>query len=72
VRDLRSIGIQPTSFSAAPIASSMPTSSEDRALLRRPEEAVITAKDVPTIYEVPLVLAVEGLDRIILKLLTCR
>jgi len=34
-----------------------------------PEEAVITAKDVPTIYEVPLVLADEGLDRIILKLL---
>ena len=27
------------------------------------------AKDVPTIYEVPLVLAGEGLDRIILKLL---
>jgi CTP synthase len=33
------------------------------------EEAVITAKDVPTIYEVPLVLAAEGLDRIVLKLL---
>jgi CTP synthase len=30
---------------------------------------VITAKDVPTIYEVPLVLAAEGLDRIVLKLL---
>src|SRR6185295_16050285 len=33
------------------------------------EEAVITAKDVPTIYEVPLVLAAEGTDRIVLKLL---
>jgi CTP synthase len=31
------------------------------------EEAVITAKDVPSIYEVPLVFAGEGLDRIILK-----
>jgi CTP synthase len=30
-------------------------------------EAVITAKDVSTIYEVPLVLAAEGLDRILLK-----
>jgi CTP synthase len=32
-----------------------------------PEEAVITAKDVETIYEVPLVLSGEGLDRIVLK-----
>ncbi len=32
-----------------------------------PEEAVITAKDVETIYEVPLVLSGEGLDGIILK-----
>src|SRR5436853_5204209 len=30
-------------------------------------EAVITAKDVSTIYEVPLVLGVEGLDTIVLK-----
>src|SRR3989454_6379207 len=34
-----------------------------------PEDAVITAKDVETIYEVPLVLAREGLDAILLKLL---
>src|SRR4030095_2516957 len=33
------------------------------------EEAVITAKDVETIYEVPAVLAAEGLDRIVLKYL---
>jgi len=32
------------------------------------EEAVITAKDVSTIYEVPLVLAAEGLDRIVLSM----
>jgi CTP synthase len=30
---------------------------------------VITAKDVPTIYEVPLVLAAEGLDTIVMKYL---
>ena len=34
-----------------------------------PEEAVITAKDVDSIYEVPLVLSGEGLDAIILKAL---
>src|SRR5262249_45066602 len=33
------------------------------------EEAVITAKDVASIYEVPLVLAAEGLDSIVLKYL---
>jgi CTP synthase len=33
------------------------------------EEAVITAKDVDTIYEVPLVFHREGLDEIIVKLL---
>ena len=31
------------------------------------EEAVITAKDVSSIYEVPLVLGAEGLDRILLQ-----
>ncbi len=34
------------------------------------EEAVITAKDVSSIYEVPLVLAAEGLDRIVLQRLS--
>src|SRR4030042_803955 len=34
-----------------------------------PSEAVITAKDVENIYEVPLVLHQEGLDSILLKLL---
>src|SRR5207245_1937347 len=33
------------------------------------EEAAMTAKEVSTIYEVPLVLAAEGLDRIVLKYL---
>jgi CTP synthase len=37
-----------------------------------PEEAVITAKDVDSIYEVPLVLSGEGLDAIILRELGLR
>ena len=37
-----------------------------------PEEAVITAKDVETIYEVPLAFSREGLDEIILKQLGLR
>jgi len=36
------------------------------------EEAVITAKDVESIYEVPLILHSEGLDEIILKLLNLK
>ncbi len=68
VRDLRSIGIQPDILLCR----------TDRFLdvdIKRKialfcdvnEEAVITAKDVDTIYEVPLVLKAEGLDQIILK-----
>jgi CTP synthase len=68
VRDLRSIGIQPDVLLCR----------TDRFLdvdIKRkialfcdvPEEAVITAKDVDTIYEVPLVLKAEGLDQIVLK-----
>ncbi|MDH4066703.1 MAG: CTP synthase, partial [Acidobacteriota bacterium] len=70
VRDLRSIGIQPD----------MLLCRTDRPLPRDlkqkiglfcdvSEEAVITARDVSTIYEVPLVLRAEGLDRVLLKLL---
>ncbi|MCY4027190.1 MAG: CTP synthase [Acidobacteria bacterium] len=68
VRDLRSMGIQPDILLCR----------TDRLLpveIRRKialfcdvdEEAVITAKDVSSIYEVPLVLAAEGLDRIVLR-----
>jgi CTP synthase len=70
VRDLRSIGIQ------ADILLCRTDRFLDRDLKRKialfcdvDEEAVITAKDVSTIYEVPLVLATEGLDRIVLKYL---
>jgi CTP synthase len=68
VRDLRSIGIQPD------ILLCRTDRFLDSEIKRKialfcdvDEEAVITAKDVATIYEVPLVLAAEGLDRIVLK-----
>ena len=68
VRDLRSIGIQPD------ILLCRTDRFLDQDLKRKislfcdvSEEAVITAKDVDTIYEVPLVLKAEGLDQIILK-----
>jgi CTP synthase len=70
VRDLRSIGIQPD------ILLCRTDRFLDSELKRKialfcdvAEEAVITAKDVSTIYEVPLVLGAEGLDRIVLKYL---
>ncbi len=68
VRDLRSIGIQPDVLLCR----------TDRLLdadIKRKialfcdvaEDAVITARDVDTIYEVPLCLKDEGLDQIVLK-----
>ena len=70
VRDLRSIGIQPD------ILLCRTDRFLDSEIKRKialfcdvDEEAVITAKDVSTIYEVPVVLAAEGLDRIVLKYL---
>ena len=70
VRDLRSIGIQPD------ILLCRTDRFLDADIKRKialfcdvDEEAVITAKDVATIYEVPLALAAEGLDRIVLSYL---
>jgi CTP synthase len=68
VRDLRAIGIQPD------ILLCRTDRFLDRDIKQKialfcdvDEEAVITAKDVSSIYEVPLVLAAEGLDRIVLR-----
>jgi CTP synthase len=70
VRDLRSIGIQPDILLCRTDRFLDPDIKRKIALFCDvDEEAVITAKDVPTIYEVPLVLAAEGLDRIVLRLL---
>jgi CTP synthase len=68
VRDLRSIGIQPDILLCRTDRFLEPDLKRKIALFCDvDEEAVITAKDVSTIYEVPLVLAGEGLDRIVLK-----
>src|SRR5437870_1240257 len=70
VRDLRSIGIQPDILLCRTDRFLDPEIKRKIALFCDvAEEAVITAKDVSTIYEVPLVLAAEGLDRIVLQYL---
>ena len=70
VRDLRSIGIQPDILLCRTDRFLDPDIKRKIALFCDvSEEAVITAKDVSTIYEVPLVLAAEGLDAIVLKYL---
>jgi CTP synthase len=68
VRELRAIGIQPDVLLCRTDRYLSPEIRSKLALYCDvPEEAVITAKDVDSIYEVPLVLSAEGLDRIILK-----
>jgi len=68
VRDLRSVGIQPDILLCR-TDRLLPTEIRKKIALfcDVEEEAVITAKDVSSIYEVPLALAEEGLDRIVLK-----
>ncbi len=68
VRDLRSIGIQPDILLCR-TDRFLPQDIKQKIALfcDVDEEAVITAKDVETIYEVPLVLGAEGVDRQILK-----
>jgi CTP synthase len=70
VRELRAIGIQPDVLLCRTDRFLSPDIKSKLALYCDvPEEAVITAKDVDSIYEVPLVLSGEGLDAIILKTL---
>jgi CTP synthase len=68
VKELLSIGIQPDillcrtdRFLAKEIKSKI------ALFCNVPDEAVITAKDVASIYEVPLVFANEGVDTLVLK-----
>ena len=70
VRELRSIGIQPD-IVLCRTDRFLPQDIKKKIALFCDvnEEAVITAKDVPTIYEVPLTFAAEGLDQIVLKYL---
>ncbi len=68
VRELRAIGIQPDILLCRTDRYLSPDLKAKLALYCDvPEEAVITAKDVDSIYEVPLVLSGEGLDAIVLK-----
>ena len=70
VRDLRSLGIQPDILLCRTDRFLPPDIRRKIALFCDvDEDAVITAKDVSSIYEVPLVLGEEGLDRNILRLL---
>jgi CTP synthase len=68
VRELRAIGIHPHILLCRTDRYLSPDIKAKLSLYCDvPEEAVITAKDVDSIYEVPLVLSGEGLDAIILK-----
>ncbi|HUF47399.1 MAG TPA: CTP synthase [Vicinamibacterales bacterium] len=68
VRDLRSIGIHPDVLLCR---TDRPLEADIKRKIALfcdvDEEAVITARDVSSIYEVPLRLADEGLDRILLE-----
>ncbi|MHB8653601.1 MAG: CTP synthase [Terriglobia bacterium] len=70
VKELREIGIQPDILLCRTDRYLSPDLKAKIALFCSvQEEAVITAKDVENIYEVPLVLASEGLDTQILRCL---
>jgi CTP synthase len=70
VKELRAIGIQPDILLCRTDRYLPPGIKSKIALFCDvEEEAVITAKDVETIYEVPLVFHREGLDEIIVRLL---
>ena len=70
VRELRAIGIQPDLLLCR-CDRPIPQDVKRKIALfcNIAEDAVITARDVDTIYEVPLALSAEGIDEIIMKLL---
>ncbi|HEY7161104.1 MAG TPA: CTP synthase, partial [Acidobacteriota bacterium] len=70
VKELREIGLQPDIILCR-TDRFLPASLKDKISLfsNVPSEAVVTAKDVSSIYEVPLVFKQENLDRTILNLL---
>jgi CTP synthase len=68
VKELRAIGIQPDILLCRTDRFlSKDLKAKIALFCSVDEEAVITAKDVDSIYEVPVVLGAEGLDEIILK-----
>jgi CTP synthase len=70
VRELRAIGIQPDILLCR-CDRPLPSEIKQKIALfcNIGEDAVISAKDVNSIYEVPLELSAEGIDEIIVKLL---
>jgi CTP synthase len=70
VKELRALGIQPDILmcrSERPLSTEL---KEKIALFCDVDvEAVITARDVESVYEIPLVLADQGVDEILLRLL---
>jgi len=70
VRELRAIGIQPDILLCR-CDRNIPQDVKRKIALfcNISEDAVITARDVESIYEVPLALSAEGIDEIIMKLL---
>ncbi len=73
VKELRAIGIQPDILLCR-TARTLPLDIRQKIALftNVPLEAVVTAKDVHSIYEIPLNFAAEGLDATILKALRLR
>ncbi|MBI3450867.1 MAG: CTP synthase [Acidobacteria bacterium] len=70
VRELRAIGLQPDILLCRcdrPLDKSL--KKKIALFCNVPPECVVTAQDVKSIYEVPIVLGQEGLDAMILKLL---
>lgn len=68
VKELRAIGIQPDILLCRTDRFLTPEVKSKISLFTNvPIEAVITAKDVENIYEIPLIFVKEGLDKIILK-----
>lgn len=68
VKELRAIGIQPDIILCRTDRFLTPEIKGKISLFTNvPLEAVITAKDVENIYEIPLIFAAEGLDAYILK-----
>ncbi len=68
VKEMRAIGIQPDIILCRTDRFLTPDIKAKISLFTNvPLEAVITAKDVQNIYEIPLIYSAEGLDTIILK-----
>ena len=70
VKELRAIGIQPDILLCRTVRElSTDIKSKIALFTNVPVDAVITAKDVDSIYDIPLNFAKEGLDTAILKML---